>query len=82
MKIIRIISLAALVAALTTSASAFPYTNPHYGMPDREFRGNAPAGHTIGVFAHGRGLGFLGFERPDNRLRMNWAGQTTFNGWR
>jgi hypothetical protein len=84
MKIIQTLSLAAIVAAFTATASAFPYTNPHYGPPPtREVvvvtRAPAPGGPTVAVFVQGRGVGSIGMNNP--AYRPNWSGKITLHGW-
>jgi len=62
MKLIQPLSIAALAVALTTSASAFPYSNPPYAgyvTTDEYGKLNAqryapPTTHTVAVFAEGR----------------------------
>jgi len=87
MKIIQKFSLAAIVAALTVSASAFPYSQPHFGPPQTNEPANevvainrAP-GRTIGVFVRGQGIGSPAYSRPDDKYRPNWAGKVTLHGW-
>ena len=88
MKIIQKFSLAAIIAALTASASAFPYTQPHFGPPPTNDPASevvvinrAPPGRTIGVFVRGQGVGSSTSNRPDDRYRPNWAGKVTLHGW-
>ena len=53
--ILKLSLAAALAAAFTTSASAFPYSQPHYGPV---VLGNSPTkSHpTVAVYAQGRGV--------------------------
>jgi hypothetical protein len=90
MKIIQKFSLAAIIAAFTASAWAFPYTQPHYGPPPANEPPNAVvvitralSDRTIGVFVQGRGVGTSTSTSnlPDNRYRPNWSGKVTLHGW-
>ena len=53
MKLIQPLSIAALAVALNTSASAFPYTQPHYGPQPTMNSAYAP---TVAVSANGKGV--------------------------
>jgi len=85
MKIIRTLSLAALAAALTASASAFPNTNPPYagyvtadefGSRNAQLAPQPEKGRTIAVFAEGRRVRHQG-KAASNGMRpeMGNAGQ-------
>jgi hypothetical protein len=54
--LLRFTAAAAVAAAFKSSASAFPYTQPHFGQPvSGDSPTNSKPNPTIGVSARGKG---------------------------